>query len=407
MKNTQQIQNYLEKVLQSNEFAESKIHQKLFRYLFETSFKGQVPKETTVALDVFCADLKEDPECTAKVRVYIYNLRKKLDSYYLHEGAKDKIRFEIPKGHYKVVISNKKGTVEKNALTSFNWRFAFCTISLLLLLSVVFIIYLIASHKSERNNNFSYKSSPVWIDYFDNDMPILVLLGDYYFYLDDYFPDRPRLTRDYQINSEQDLNSFLDQNEQYNQYVNETGLTFLSKLAPWCLFDLLPVMLCSDSHIELKLSSQLQWADLNKYNIVYVGTFKSFGKLSQLLDKLHVTFQVRPNSLYYHPEDADTTYEYTGISSSMTSPYEIDYAVIAKIPGPNHNSIILFTSMKDIGCLATVKFLTQPKYFDAFYNKYLHNSEINYFEAVFRVKGYERTVANIELLHFTESSSHQ
>ncbi len=407
MKNNQQIKNYLEKVLQSNEFAESKIHQKLLRYLFETSFNGDAPKETTIALDVFCADLKEDADCTAKVRVYIYNLRKKLDSYYLHEGAKDKIQFQIPKGHYKVVISDKKGFFEKKSPSSFKWRFAFYTISLLFFISILFIFFLIHSRKPARHIEFSQKSNPVWTDYFENDTPILLLLGDFYFYLDCSIPDRPRLTRDYQINSRQDLDDFLHENERYNQHISETGLTFLSKLAPWCLFDLLPVIMHSNSHIELKLASQLQWTDLNKYNLVYVGTFKSFGKLTQLLDKLHVEFQVRPNCLYYHSENADTTYKYTGISSSLNSPYEIDYAVIAKIPGPNHNTITLFTSMKDIGCLATVRFLTQAKYFDSFYNRYLQNSEINYFEAVFRVKGYERTVADIEILHFAELSSNK
>ncbi len=402
MKSNQQTQNYLEKILQSNEFAESKIHQKLFRYLYEASFSGNAPKETTIALDVFCADLKEDADCTAKVRVYIYHLRKKLDSYYLHEGAEDKIRFEIPKGHYKVVISDKKGPHKKESSPAFSWRSAFYALSLLLLLCVFAIVYLINSRKPESGFAFSHQSNSVWVDYFENDTPILLLLGDFYFYLDYSIPDRPRLTRDYQINSRQDLDDFLHENERYNQHVGETGLTFLSKLAPWCLFDLLPVIMQSNTHIDLKLSSQLQWTDLNKYNIVYVGTFKSFGKLSQLMDRLHVTFQIRPNCLYYHHQDADTTYEYTGISSSKNSPYEIDYAVIAKIPGPNHNAITLFSSMKDIGCLATVRFLTQAKYMDSFFSTYLHDSEINYFEAVFRVKGYERTVADIELLHFAD-----
>ena len=76
----------VEEILESNEFKEANIYRELLQYLLLCKEKGTIPKESSIAIDVFNKDLGDDPGKQTKVRVYMHNLRKKLDSYYRQEG---------------------------------------------------------------------------------------------------------------------------------------------------------------------------------------------------------------------------------------------------------------------------------------------------------------------------------
>ena len=89
----------ISRIIHSDELKDAKIYQDLLSYLYKATQKGEAPKEVTIAQEVF--GIKEfDAERDAKIRVYVYNLRKKLDSYYLHEGKNDKVEVSIQKGLY-------------------------------------------------------------------------------------------------------------------------------------------------------------------------------------------------------------------------------------------------------------------------------------------------------------------
>src|SRR4030042_7032427 len=92
----------LEKILNSSEFENSKIYQTFLTYLVESSEAGKELKETTIAIEVFGKDARFNPAEDTTVRSHTYTLRKKLESYYFHEGAEDKFRLKIPRGHYGV-----------------------------------------------------------------------------------------------------------------------------------------------------------------------------------------------------------------------------------------------------------------------------------------------------------------
>ena len=96
LKKTQQV---VDKILQSNEFQGSENYHNLLKYLVDKSLSGDSPKESTIAFDVFGKDLNSDDLDTSSVRVYMHNLRQKLDSYYMNEGCNDEFRLTIPKGH--------------------------------------------------------------------------------------------------------------------------------------------------------------------------------------------------------------------------------------------------------------------------------------------------------------------
>ena len=93
---------YVKKINESLEFSNSGKYRNLLNYLVDASEKGLVPKEVTIAYEVFNIDAGRDSVNEANIRVYIHNLRKKLDTYYNNEGKDDKLILKIPKGRYKV-----------------------------------------------------------------------------------------------------------------------------------------------------------------------------------------------------------------------------------------------------------------------------------------------------------------
>ena len=402
MNKTNKVQAYLNKILQSQEFVNAQIYQKLLQYLVEASLAGKSPKEVTIAYDVFCIDSKQGSSDNTKVRVYIHNIRKKLDSYYIHEGKNDEIQLEIPKGSYRVKFIDKSqpGRLLKRKSLIY-------TVIAILFISVLLNIYFILSDRSKISIEYPiYKDNLVWSDYFKSNLPTLIVFGDYYLYRDTRIPEITRYIRDFRINSRNDLEQFLSENKEYQEEIITTEHTFLGKLAPWCLFDLATIFTPFDKDIELKLSSQLQWDDIDKYNILFVGTFKTLGILSEFLKESHIEYQIQPNQLIYHPEDADTSFSYHATSSFPGRPYETDYALIAKIPGPKNNVITFFASTRDIGCLAIVNFFSNPQFLDPFIDEHIKKAKrTKYFEAIFEVHGFERNVINTMLLHFNKLPS--
>jgi hypothetical protein len=107
---------------------------------------------------------------------------------------------------------------------------------------------------------------------------------------------------------------------------------------------------------------------------------------------------VKPNRLLYN---SDSSYAYESTASTIDQAYENDFSVVAKLPIANNNSILIFGSTRDIGCIATVKHLTNPKTLISFEKEHhLSDSENHFFESVFKIQGFERNVNKVELLHF-------
>jgi hypothetical protein len=387
-------QRYLEKILSSKEFSNAPKYQQLLQYLVSASLEGNTPKEVNIACDVFGADPKQDISNDPKVRVYVYNMRKKLDSYYVHEGKEDDLLLEIPKGGYEVLFV-PKSQVKK--IKSHN------TLSLMLLATLLIsilanVFFVFFDQRGKSDHAVIDANNPFWADYLGGKNPIMIVFGDYYLYRDRQLPDRIRFVRDFRINSKAELEQFLLDNKLEREKILETEHTFLGKGAPWCLYEFQSVLIPQASHLELQLASQLQWDDLSKYNILFVGSFKTMRILSEFVKNLHFTYKVDPNTLIYHPPDADTSFSYRSTSSTPDQPFETDYVIIAKIPSGNQNVITLFASTRDIGSVAAVDVMTQNKYLKPFISDYLKNNK--YFEAIFRVEGYARNVVNIKLLHF-------
>jgi hypothetical protein len=390
------IEKYIEKVLESSEFKGSQKYQKLFEYLVRSSIDGNVPKEITIAYDVFNIEFEHASSGESNVRVYVYNLRKKLELYYADEGKEDKIQFEIAKGAYKVEFIEKSQISKKPPL---KWIIVFSVITVLIALNIyfVFLHYI----KPVENKNLS---GYIWSDISKNDLPVLVVIGDYFIVKESIYPNRYRYSRDSRINSEFDFNQFLEQYPQNKDVYYKTSHTFTGKFAPVCMNEMNKLLLNFNKPVEVILSSDFQWHDLQNYNVIYIGSFKSLGLMKNLLTNSNFEYIVYPNELIYHQLEPDSVFHYNAVDSDKDNALESDYAVVTKVPATNKTNIIFFLSTRDIGLIAMAKYFTNPEQIKEFENDYLKSdSSTSYFETCFKILGLQRTTRSVEMLHVNKN----
>lgn len=107
MENNKAYNKIIAKIISSKSFGQSNTYANLLLFLVASTLEEDIPKETTIASEIL-GKPNFDPSQSTLVRVYIYNLRKKLSKYYSKEGKEDKIIVQIPKGSYEVRFVEKK-----------------------------------------------------------------------------------------------------------------------------------------------------------------------------------------------------------------------------------------------------------------------------------------------------------
>ncbi len=115
------IEAQLERLLVSSCFKSAELLQRLLKYLVIETLSGRDDhiNQTSIAIDVLGRDADFDPSADAVVRVEARRLRSRLIEYYYEDGAEDRIRFELPKGHYIPKISLKAPKATDNRQKSY------------------------------------------------------------------------------------------------------------------------------------------------------------------------------------------------------------------------------------------------------------------------------------------------
>ena len=106
------IQTYLSKILQSSEFQNSTKYQKLLEYLVKSTLAGKVPKEITIAMELFGVEMKDDTLGETNIRVYIHNVRKKLTPTISMKVRMTKYSLRFRKDDIRLSLLNEKIPVD-------------------------------------------------------------------------------------------------------------------------------------------------------------------------------------------------------------------------------------------------------------------------------------------------------
>ena len=98
------ITDEVQSISESGLLGRSRAYGRLLDYLARCSIESRRPKEFEIAAEVFDKDGDFDPNQDSLVRVYIHNLRQKLDNYYATTPDVGDFRLEIPKGEYRLAV---------------------------------------------------------------------------------------------------------------------------------------------------------------------------------------------------------------------------------------------------------------------------------------------------------------
>jgi TolB-like protein len=102
----QQIRSQLAKISATEEFQRSKRSSRFLNYIVEETLAGRASriKAYSVAISVLDRDDSFDPQTDPMVRIEASQLRRRLERYYLTQGAADPVVIDLPKGGYVPVF---------------------------------------------------------------------------------------------------------------------------------------------------------------------------------------------------------------------------------------------------------------------------------------------------------------
>lgn len=409
MTNSTTQKKYLGKILASNEFEGSKTYQQYLEYLVEAKDQGKDLKEVTIAIEFFGKDANFNPGEDTTVRSHTYTLRKKLETYYLKEGKEDKYRIRIPKGHYEIALvsASQDKFSPKGILDHLIGNKVYVVVIILLCLVVAYLSMqnVTLDQRIERYQIID-KSDPIWKDYLQSKLPILIAVGDHFFFTE-YSQMYPNLLaiRDGKINSIDDLRNF--NAEHPDRKIQPADEPYFPYHSIWSLPPVLSILYSANQKPILRKSSWISPQVLGEYNIIYVGSIKTLYNLQHTLLKSHFRFEISPHLIKYLTPDTTSAQLF---KTSLHSPGPNEDLVLAlKLPGPSDNSIMIIASYHSLGAPEIANYLanasTRTELEDKFRSKFRRIPQ--YFELLFRVTGIDKTAYNSELLICNEISAEE
>ena len=393
----------VEKIVASKSFGNSRTYENLLRYLVECTLNDEVPKEVTIATDIF-GKQDFDPSESTLVRVYVYNLRKKLAKYYDTEGRDDLKKIEIPKGNYKVLLTERDREEESLLKSNKKATVWFWVVLVFLGISLLFNILQL----SENDDNIKPNANGIWKDLVMSKRPTLLVLGDLFIYYErDSLLGKVRIVRDADLNSLKELELFIEKDDRENIEVYPTTFALLIRNSAIWIKSFTERFNALQKDFVIRSMSRFNPKELQENDIIVMGMVKTMGIF-------HAYFQ-NSSIGYDYPDHfiLDSTIQLKNNSGEVITrlgpsgdpdEYHTDYAILAKFPGPNDNTVYLLGGLWDTGASLSVKYFTDENAINeleaALMKKYGYLP--TYFEALFKVNGLDRMETGKEILLINE-----
>lgn len=367
-----QIQIHLHEILESKTFSRSNVNVTLLKYLVNATLEKKNLKESSIGQELFGKDydpIKNDN----KVRVYVHNLRKKLDDYYTQENSKSTYRFVIEKGQYEVSFllnTNKK----RNRLTYLGLAFTAVIVMLLQ--------FILSKDKNEAT---------FWKNFSSNQNDNTVLVGDHFTIAGSLQTGGRGIIRDYAINSENELSELLSARPDLGKNLKANRFTYITKMGTYSINRLSQFFTQQKIDYNLMLNSEWDKSRFGNENILFVGQYKTMGFLQNIFNEKHPNFRYQNmNITYINPID-NSTETYVPKADSVV----VDYTFVSKTKVRKDTELLMFLSDHDIGAIQAIEYFTNSDSLDSFYSRHNIDDE---FTALFKVSGWDRVGFKMELV---------
>ena len=389
----------VDRIVGSKSFGNSKTYENLLRYLVDCTLSGEIPKEVTIATDIF-GKQDFDPSESTLVRVYVYNLRKKLAEYYKQEGKGDDHRLEIPKGSYKVFLLDKEkveaaSTKSNKSLYKFFWLLV-----ALLCFSLILNLFQLFNNEDKQ----AFVPQGIWQDLADSKLPTMLVLGDLFVYHErDSVLGKERIIRDADLNSLGELELFVAEDPRKNIEIYPTTFALLIRNSAIWIKSFTERFVALDKDFVIRGMSRFNPKELQDNDIIVMGMVKTMGLFHAYFQNSSIGYEYPNHFIVKKALIKQPTPERLGPSGNPDE-YHTDYAIVAKFPGPNNNTVYLLGGLWDTGASLSVKYFTDQvaikELESALTNKYGYLP--TYFEVLFKVNGLDRMEIGKEILFVNE-----
>ena len=353
-----------ERIISSGTLGRSKIYASLLNYLVECSIANRMPKEIEIALDVMGRDSDFDVSKDSLVRVYIHNLRKKLESYFDKHRRDEYFLIQIPKGQYTIEVVDKSQLSNMAGLSSKSLRFDWLHLALAAVLAIVILVnlgFFLSANYSDPDTEVDYQAvrqSSIWDPILSDTRPIMLVLGDYYIFaeVDPLTGNVVRMVREFNINSNKELEDYLLMNPDEADAVMNLDLTYLPTSTAFALKDILPVLQVKNRRLTVTTMSAMNTASLKTHHIIYVGYISGLDKIEDLV---FAASRYAVGETYDEIIDkSNNEHYYSGAGIPSPEKRFTDYGFVSTFPTPDGTQVLIIAGMRDAGLMHTAKALS-------------------------------------------------
>ncbi len=406
------------KITDSGALGRSRSYARLLSFLVECAVSDRTPKELEIAMEVFGRGADFDPSQDSMVRVYAHNLRQKLEHYYATAGRGQSPQLVLARGEYRISLVAPDPAAEADDAAAATtaaadaptpapapprpgsgWRLALGGAALLALGAVLGALIALRQLPPEPAAA-AVARSPLWAGLLDDDLPILLVVGDYYIYGElDENGDVARLVRDFSVGSSKELDELMMNNSSLMSRYLDLDLTYLPTGSASALLDVLRVLYTSDKPLRVVSMSEMNEADLKSSHVVYVGYLSALDKLE---DFVFASSTLAIGYTYDELRNTETGELYTSEAGmpEVNRNYR-DYAFISTFPGPGGNQLMIVAGTRDAGLMQAAHALADPMFVASMEQSRPDASKAQppSFEMLYEVTGYGRTNLDAMLVH--------
>lgn len=385
-----------QRLIDSGVLGRSAVYINLLDYLLNCAQEGRQPKEFEIAVDVLKRDSNFDVARDSVVRVYIYQLRKRLDTYFTTIEPEAAVRFYIPKGQYTLLArpnSSEPHTSFQRVKSNQHLYLLYAVIAVLTGLN----LWLWRSTTLSVDPALSQAlAHPMWAAMQDDDIPVLIVMGDYYIFGElDENGRVSRMVRDFMINSRRDLVNLFMQDTSLQNFFRDLDMTYMPEGSASALMQIAPLVHAMGKRTNVTMMSRLNTSDLRNNHIIYIGYVSALDKLNNLYFSASGLLPGRSFDEIYVKESGDV-YTSTAGLPEQGQPFR-DLALIAAWPASNNNQFVLLGGTRDAGLMHAALVAADAERMSALDTGQTPVSDS--FEALYEVYGVDRMNFDASLLY--------
>lgn len=411
-----ELQALRRRIVSSGALGRSPVYLQLFDYLLECAQQGRQPKEFEIAVDVLGRDGTFDVTKDSVVRVYVHQLRKRLDNYFLKLSPQSTYRLTIPKGQYTVnatraphpgeksiapITPGTASTLPASPADRKRRKRSYLLAGLVAMLLVTNVWQWQLRHSEVPDTTVSQAlSHPLWQSLMDDDMPILVVMGDYYIFGETDESGRvTRMVRDFFINSRQDLAELFMQDNTLQMHFRDLDMSYMPEGSASALLQIAPIVAATGKRVNVRMMSRITTADLRSNHVIYIGYISAMDRLNNMYFPASGLLPGRTYDELYN-RNQQTFYTSTAGLPEQGEPFR-DLALVATWSAAWGNQFILVSGTRDAGLMHAANVVANAEELlrlDARLDRGILSSTLGY-EALYEVYGIDRMNFDAGLLY--------